>query len=188
MLSSFNVTKASVIALSVLLVGACATIPVRPTMDEGEIVGEPKVKTNSSATQAEFANEGLLSSDLAYFDASKVRAYIGNSNITLATTTSTVVATLKNGSTAVASSSFPVYRSGNNIYFTSPATVTSWVRSQAGVANAFDLEMSPMAYNQTAGTNTFVVEVFYDADLVGGGAASRYVPPRQCQIGWCIEP
>lgn len=189
----FKPRIAAALAISVIFLGACAHIPVRPNIyppeEDGEVVvGEPEVETKMSATHTEFANEGLLSSDLQYFDASKVRAYIGDSNITITSTNSTLVATLRSGTTAVASNSFAVYRSGDNIYFSNPSAVTAWVRSMSGVANAFDLEVSAMNYQGGTGTNTYVVEVFYDADLVGGGAASRYIPPPQCQVGYCIEP
>ncbi len=174
-------------AFMAIAMGACAHIPVRPNLPDDEEQEEKSAVASVSATKDEFDNQGLLSSDLQVFDASKVRAHIGNSSINFTGTSTTVVAVLKNGSTAVASSTFAVSRSGDNVYFTNPAAVTSWVRSKAGVANAFNVEMGPLAYDEVQGTNTFVAEVFYDADLVGGGVTSVYRAPRSSCSRYCAQ-
>jgi len=167
---SYKLLGLTLAALAVATSG-CATMPVRPDPPENNLA-----KASQQGTAADFAAQGVTvtSADLLSFNASAVRGDLSQGNLNFTFTNATATATLLNGTSPVATQTFPVYRSGSNVYFSDPAAVNQWVHSYATSANGFSVEMGPFAYNQHVGANNFVVEIYYDVNLFGGGSSSSY--------------
>lgn len=108
------------------------------------------------------------------FNASYARVDLSQSNVTFPSQVGYVTLKLLNGSTVIATQSFPYYKTGNYVMFSTPSAVTSWVQSYGGSANTFDLSFDSIEYNVKSGENTVVIEYYYNSTKHAGSSWSGY--------------
>lgn len=114
-------------------------------------------------------------SDLSQFDASRLRASVDKSNVTLVGSNGQAGLKIRGVSgNLIASASFAWYRSGSDIYFTNPSQVSSWVQQNAGSGHELVVDWDELTAHSHNGANVVVFEVFYDEEVQAGDSTSWY--------------
>lgn len=161
-------------AVAVTMILAACEIRVGLTQlacqDPGQNAGCRTVRIKSHTSDGSpFGNS------LDQFNASYARVDLSASNVSFPSQTGYVTLKLLNGSTVIATKSFPWYKSGSYLKFSSPSAVTSWVQANGGSANTFDISFDEIKYNYKTGENTVVVEYYYNTTKHAGSSWSGYL-------------
>lgn len=117
--------------------------------------------------------------DFSDFDASNLYASVSGSDVSFVSSSGSVTATLLDAyGSSIDAEVFSWYRSGSQILLSNPSAVTSWVQQNGPSAEDLNFTWTNLMVEEHTGSNTMVVEVFYDSDLQGGDSHSWYVNPN----------
>lgn len=149
---------------------------------EGEIGGSFKQSPDANM---------LDQYDLRYFDSSKLAVRTASSNVALKATSSQISFTvyLYNDGSLVDARTFSASAiNSTTIKASNHPEVTAWVRQYDGMVDDYKIDLQNVMFEQTDGTNTVVLEAYYDNSLDGGGSWSEYINPICLAKPWICDP
>lgn len=152
---------------------------------EWECTGEVGGSFKQSPSETE-----LDKYDLRYFDASKLKVRTTNSNVTLKTSNNSVSFTIRlydNGALVGAKTFAASTPNNSTIKALSDSSVTSWVQQFDGMVDTFKVDLNNVEFAQTGGSNTVVLEAYYDSSLDSGGSWSEYINPICLAKPWICD-
>jgi hypothetical protein len=199
----------SLTATGLLLLVGCATIPVRPNIQQcrldvdcvqkgnpgmhADLVTANPILLNESPANAIILNQTFTLSDLgitqaqfatnaATFVASAVNVDLSQSNVSYTTGSITATVTLLNSASPLASTTITIVRSGSSLIISNPGAFTSWVASNSAGANSFSIRTGALGYTPVLGTNTNTVLGNYNGQQTAANSVSGYATDCQMRI------
>lgn len=153
--------------------------------DEGSLIVYEKLQ--SVIVTMASGNPGKTNS---VFNAANISIDYSSSSINITENSgyASIVLTLSNGS--VASNAFPWSRVGQELVFSNPSAVNTWINPYLGQISEVEYDVNGLDVESHAGPNLFVSEVEYSNNIVDAGTASYYVPYGWCDpsTGICYDP
>lgn len=123
-----------------------------------------------------------MSSDLLEaFDAAEVSLDYSAGNVTLTQASGQAYLTLTLEDSTEVSNTFGWVRQGQEIRFSNPASVNSWVAPYLSQLSEFEYNVHGLSVQSQTGVNVFASELKYSNHVVAGSTDSFYVPIG----GWC---
>lgn len=166
------------VAMGILLAACVKSGTYRVGCDVGQSDPQCRIEVEGNFKMSPSGTE-LDTYDLAQFDASKLRANVAETSMTLKTGSSPQFAiSLYRSGSLVASRTFTgIVSSTGIIRPADPTSFTSWIRQYSGDVDNYSVGVTGLEYTMHSGTNTFTAEIIYDSEIQGGDSTSAYVNP-----------